>query len=383
MKILLLGEYSNLHNSLKKGLVEIGHEVTLISSGDGFKGLESDILLKNKSFPKKYSILKKLFLLIFGYPLRFYRNSIQFQSILSNLRGYDYVQLINEHAIGGVPWIERRQLSKLSKQNKNIVLLCCGDDYNSIKFYLNSERLNYSILTPLLQKLSLKREYNYSLKYLTKPFKKLSKHIEKISLGVIASDMDYHLPLRDNPNYLGMIPNPIVLKIEKTATSKNSEITILLGINTNSYIKKGIIYFEEALKIITAKYPEVIIKKTENLPFHNYIQELGQTEILLDQIFSYDQGYNALQAMAMGKVVFTGAEKDFLDYYDLSEDEVAINALPDVNYLVKKLSHLIDNPSEIKRIGENAKHFIRKHHEATKIAHKYIETWTNAKELSE
>ena len=45
MKILLIGEYSNLHNSLKKGLIELGHEVTLVSFGDGFKNLSSDIRL--------------------------------------------------------------------------------------------------------------------------------------------------------------------------------------------------------------------------------------------------------------------------------------------------------------------------------------------------
>ena len=33
--------------------------------------------------------------------------------------------------------------------------------------------------------------------------------------------------------------------------------------------------------------------------------------ILLDQVYAYDQGYNALEAMAKGKVVFTGAEKEW------------------------------------------------------------------------
>ena len=37
MKILLLGEYSNLHNSLKQALLNMGHEVLLVGNGDGFK----------------------------------------------------------------------------------------------------------------------------------------------------------------------------------------------------------------------------------------------------------------------------------------------------------------------------------------------------------
>ena len=45
MKILLLGEYSRLHNSLKEGLVALGHEVTIVGCGDKFK-----------KFPVDYSI---------------------------------------------------------------------------------------------------------------------------------------------------------------------------------------------------------------------------------------------------------------------------------------------------------------------------------------
>ena len=383
MKILLLGEYSNLHNSLKTGLVKLGHDVTLISSGDGFKGFNSDILLKQSNFSSAPNLLKRTFEVIFKYPFHFYRQSILFQNILPKIKGYDYIQLINEHAIGGVPWIEKSQLKKLSKQNKNIVLLCCGDDYNSVNFYLSSKELRYSVLTPLLENSLLKKEFKYSLKYVTNPFRKLGEQIHKTALGCIASDIDYHIPLRKNQNYLGMIPNPVVLNKVKASKQKNKYPKILLGVNTNSQLRKGTTYFERALKIIKKKHPNISIKQTKNLPFDKYIQELNNTDILLDQVYGYDQGYNALEAMALGKVVFTGAEKEFLDYYNIKEDEVAINALPDVNYLVEKLTHLIQHPELIKKIGANAKEFVKKHHEATMIAQKYVETWTSARRLSE
>ena len=35
MRILLLGEYSNVHATLAKGLKALGHEVVLASDGDG------------------------------------------------------------------------------------------------------------------------------------------------------------------------------------------------------------------------------------------------------------------------------------------------------------------------------------------------------------
>ena len=42
MKILLLGEYSRLHNSLKEGLVALGHEVSIVACGDYFKKYDVD-----------------------------------------------------------------------------------------------------------------------------------------------------------------------------------------------------------------------------------------------------------------------------------------------------------------------------------------------------
>ena len=94
-----------------------------------------------------------------------------------------------------------------------------------------------------------------------------------------------------------------------------------------------------------------------------------------DRVYAYDQGYNALEAMALGKVVFTGAEKEWIEFYNIKEDSVAINALPDVSKIVEKLSWLIENPLELKSISKNARKFIEEHHDYKNIANKYLKTW--------
>ena len=48
MRILLVGEYSRLHNSLKEGLELLDHEITLIATGDYFKNYPADIRLIRK-----------------------------------------------------------------------------------------------------------------------------------------------------------------------------------------------------------------------------------------------------------------------------------------------------------------------------------------------
>ena len=52
MNILLIGEYSNFHNSLKQGLIKCGHQVTIAGGRDGFKSLPVDISLNPDVFSK-------------------------------------------------------------------------------------------------------------------------------------------------------------------------------------------------------------------------------------------------------------------------------------------------------------------------------------------
>ncbi len=113
----------------------------------------------------------------------------------------------------------------------------------------------------------------------------------------------------------------------------------------------------------------------ENVPYSEYIEKYNSAHILLDQVLSYDQGYNALEAMAKGKVVFTGAEKEFLERYNLKEDEVCINALPDVDYLYKKLEDLILNPEKLNSISSHAREFIEREHNYISVAKKYLKAW--------
>ena len=100
MRILLIGEYSNLHNSLKVGLIANGHEVKLVSAEDGFKGFKSDFHLKDNNFNKTPYLISRLFKFFFGYYFSFYAKSYKFHLIRKKLKEYDVVQLINQHFQG-------------------------------------------------------------------------------------------------------------------------------------------------------------------------------------------------------------------------------------------------------------------------------------------
>jgi glycosyltransferase involved in cell wall biosynthesis len=379
MKIALIGEYSRLHNSLKEGLQELGHEVLLVGMGDDFKKFPTDLNYDAKTSRKSiFNIPNKICIRLFGWDLSIPERGIRFWRILPKLKDYDVVQLINETPVQTFAWLEKIILKKLIKQNKKIFLLSCGADHVSIKFMVNGG-FRYGLLDPYFEDKSLAPYYAHSLKYLKKPYQNISKFLYDNVNGVIASDFDYVLPLQGNPKFLGLIPNPINTdKLDVVPLNTEGKIVIFLGINRNARYKKGIPYFEKALEKIKERYSDKVeVVVVENLPYAEYINVYNRCHILLDQIYSYDQGYNALEAMAKGKVVFTGVEKEFREYFGLQEDEIAINALPDVNYLVEKLSYLIENPNKIFEISKKAKEFILQQHFYIDVSKKYIKIWND------
>ena len=377
MKILLIGEYSNLHNSLKQGLQKNGFEVVLLSTGDGFKNFNSDILIKSSLFENKFlKVIAKLIDRFIGVSLNEVEIFIKAVFKINKLKGYDVVQLINERAFGTSPRMEKTLLKYIFKNNKKVFLLACGVDTVSIK-YASEKKFRYSILSPYFENKNLKKEFKHTIKYLNSNYLMLGEYVRYNIKGIISSDLDYHIPYKNFNKYLGMIPNPINIdKLKKSEVNEKNKIFILHAINSKNKIKKGNEFFEKSLILIEQKYKNKIkIIKTTDRPYSEHIINLNECDILLDQVYAYDQGYNALEAMALGKVVFTGAEKEWVEFYNVKEDSVTINALPDISKLVEKLSWLIENPIQIKRISKNARKFIEENHDYKNIAKKYLKTW--------
>jgi len=377
MKVLLIGEYSRLHNSLKEGLESLGAQVTIAGFADDFKNYPVDIYLKNAYNKGILLLVKKIIYKLTAIDITSLSTKRQINKHKSKLVNFDVVQLINENPFCTIPKLEITLLQHLFKHNKKVFLLSCGTDYISVN-YAFDKKFRYSIFTPYENNKVSKANYWNVLKWRTKPFKKLHDYVFKNIQGVISSDLDYHLPMRNHKKYIGLIPNPInVDKVEVASINITNKIVIFHGINDKNYYKKGNDLFDEALQIIKGKYASKIeIIEARSLPYSEYIKSYNSAHILLDQVFAYDQGYNALEAMAKGKVVFTGAEQEWLDYYHIKEDTVAINALPDADKIAKKLEWLILHPEKIAEISKNARAFIEKEHHYVLIAKKYLEAWS-------
>jgi hypothetical protein len=377
MKILLVGEYNKAQLNIKKGLEILGHEAVVVGTKDGFKKVDVDIEIKDYFTSFLLKKIRVLLYLIFKIDLLAISVKRQLKSKKKQLSNYDCVQLINEAPFS----FERRSHHQLfdwlkTWNNCPFYLLSCGLDHPSVS-YAFAKKFRYSILTPYFENKGSKKDFSPALSYITPEHLKLHNHIFNSINGVISNDLDYHIPLLEHPKYLGMIPHAIDLsELVYKAPKVDDKIIIFHGINTFNYYKKGNDIFEEALRIVSRKYSDKIeIITVHNLPYKDYITKFNKAHILLDQVYAYDQGFNALEAMAKGKVVFTGAEKEWLDYYSIEEDTVAINALPDPSAIASKLGWLIENPENIIEISKQARAFVETHHDHINCAKLYLEKW--------
>lgn len=112
MKILLLGDYSNVHNTLAEGLKALGHECVVASTGDHWKNYPRDIDLK-----RDYGL----------------QGTISFvwrmMKALPKMKGYDIVQLINPMFLELKAERIAPFYNYLRKHNRKIVLGAFGMDY--------------------------------------------------------------------------------------------------------------------------------------------------------------------------------------------------------------------------------------------------------------
>jgi len=375
MNILLVGEFSRLHNSLKEALQELGHTVVIVGFNDGFKNYPVDFPIVRKWNSPWLRKFKFGLYKITGFNLNSYFTYGQFKKIQSQLTDFDVVQLINENPFYCGYHYEKKILEYLFTHNKKTFLLCCSTDYLVVKYEFEHPQKK-SIMQPYLDRKISDKDFANVLKFRTKEYEKLHRFIHENICGIIASDIDYDMVLQGNSKYAGLIPNPInIRQLEIKPFPTLEKIVIFHGINVENYYKKGNDYFEKALHIIREKYGDnVEIITTRSVPYSQYIESYDKAHILLDMVYAHDQGFNALEAMAKGKVVFTGAEKEFEMQYQLTEP-VNINAIPDVDSLVSKLSWLIENPQEITAISKRARAFVEREHDYIKSAKKYLNTW--------
>lgn len=353
MKILLLGDFSTVQLNLKKGLEYRGHDVTLISHGDGFKKVDSDIKVytRHKDENNYIGALKEI--------------THQLQ-ISQKIKNFDVVQTASH--IFYHNRVDGYLFPKIFERNKKTVLLntACSLPYNNFV-----KQLKYS---------PCKDCKIYDLKNGICEHEKINaKSIEfdryKKYNAIVSTHFEYYQSFNETifKNKNKFIPIPVDLnQFQFDKTIILDKINVYYGEIRKGF--KGGIYIEEALEKIRnsrySKYFNIIV--SEKLSYAEYLKVISSCHVLIDQASSYSYGVNAIIGLSKGKVVLSGAEHEAIELLsDFQISNPIINIKPNSDDIYNKLIWLLENKDKLQEIGSKGRDFVNKFHSLDYISEKY------------
>lgn len=371
MRILLLGEYSNVHATLADGLRQLGHAVTVVSNGDFWKNYSRDIDVSRKE--GRWGGVRLM---------------LKIAGLLPRLRGYDIVQLINPMFIE----LKAERLFPLyhylRKHNKRVVLGAFGMDYYWVHENITRMSLRYSDFN--IGK-TLRTDPNATL-YINdwentakgRLNQEIANDCDAIVAGLYEYWVTYHPVF---PSKTMFIPFPIKPKALPTifslspkepqspgsSTAFTLPLKLFIGISKGRSAYKGTDIMLRAAQDIATRYPEKVrLTIADGLPFSEYVEAMNESDVILDQLYSYTPAMNALEAMSRGIIVVGGGEPE--NYEILHENELRpiVNVEPTYNSVCQQLEHLVTHPELIPTLKQQGIEYIRRHHDYRKVAEQYV-----------
>lgn len=371
MKILLMGEYSNVHATLAEGLRKLGHHVTVLSNGDFWKNYPRDIDLVRK--PGKLGGIM--------YMMKLY-------TIVHKLRGYDIVQLINPMFLE----LKAERIfpiyQYLRKHNKKVILGGFGMDYYWVSVCCKDKHLRYSDFNMGDQLRTNTDALKERKDWLGTEKERLNQMIAEDCDGIITGLYEYWACYQPSfPQKTTFIPFPIKPQLITPGNSNShtyvenhqvipldipKKVKLFIGINKSRSEYKGTDIMLKAAQAIAKKYPDKTeLRIAENIPFAEYVKMMNGSDAILDQLYSYTPSMNPLEAMARGIICIGGGEPE--NYEIIHEDKLRpiINVLPNYESVYQELEHLVLHPELVPLLKQQSIEYINKHHDYIKVAKRY------------
>lgn len=385
MKILLFGNPSMYQSNLAQGLRALGHEVTLVSKQYGWRKFSGhDVLLE-----RRHDINSKLAF------LRYLWDVIK---LLPTWRGYDIVQLSHcgflelrgKHAM---PFYRL-----LRRWNKRLVLCCCDVDYHVLDQIDNHAALRYSEL-----QIGDKKQRNENADELRCGYETggwwadYSRYVSADCDAIVPVLYEYWTCYeRVYPEKNRFIPLPVIIDEKHSTKGTDSsgllagmadmkewfavgeKVKIFIGLQRDRMHIKGTDILLKAAEDVARDYPTLCeLRVVENVPYAEYERIMNDSDVLIDQLYSYTPAMNALIAMSKGIVVVGGGEPENYEILDEAELHPIINVLPNYESCYNELKELVLHKERIPELKRQSVKYVRKHHDYMKVARQYEMLYNN------
>ncbi|MDE6464993.1 MAG: hypothetical protein K2L16_10260 [Muribaculaceae bacterium] len=367
MKVLLLGDASNYHNSLAQGLRKLGHTVCVASDGSRWMKTDRDIdLTRPFRGPAGGALL-------YGRMLTM---------LASKLSGYDVVQLVSPSFVQLRPSRLLKLLHRLKKQNGMVWLSALGTDSNFVRALTSpNPPLEYSEWqiggritawsdTPEARK----------AEWLAQELSDYTDEFYGLIDGAVSALYEYHKVLETtHPSlnlHYGGIPVCLDALPEPDLTPRDT-LNLMYTAHRGREGEKGSLYLLDMLRRLEREFVgKVRLSTPANVPYRDFLELLRGADIVSDQLYSYTPGTTALLAMALGAASISGGEEDF--YRFIGEDTLRpiINPDPlDLEASYDNLRQLVADCDRLMELRRDGRRFVARHNESSVVASRFVDAW--------
>lgn len=377
MKILLIGECSHLHNTLKRGLQELGHDVSIMSDGNGWHNSPRDIDLRRPEQWGKLGGLCVLWHLLIALPRLCGNDIVQ-------LSGYTFIPL-------KARW-NRWLFLFLRLANRRIVKGCFSDDPQI--FLMQSSGIpTYSDTYWNGQQQNVEANRQRIAEHMRPQYKQCWHTVSYGADALIACLYEYYLCYDTNKfhDHLHYIPLP--MEVPNTiAKGKNSKsdvyhksnntqpIKVLVGIQPKRDYLKGAMRIASFVESVARRHPgKIEIKYVKGVPYDEYMHMLDEADVLVDQLYSYTPSMNSLAAMARGTVVIGGGEDDYYNFIGEPKLRPIINVRPDISNCENEamIERAFFTEGKLQQMSRQSIEFVQKYHDYSRVAEQYEKLYSS------
>lgn len=370
MKILFAGDYSNLHACLAAELRRRGHEVTVVSDGGAYMNTPADIsLCRRQGTAGSVKYLADV------------------HAAISGLRGYDVVQIMDTQWISLRPWLIDHFYKRLRRQNGAMCITLASDNYFYVRactdghtFPLSEWRIGsnptpYASTQPEMERAWLSG--------------RMERHARMIFDDIDAAMAvlpEYHVAaapeLGERLSYTGI---PIDLTTHPYAPAAiDGPVRLMLGMKRERAIIKGTDRLHDVLRIAERR-ASGSVKATLvcDVSYKKYLEYLSEAHVVIDQLYALSPATNALDTMAMGRVVASGAsslyysfigEKDFASHPD-SGPIIGLDPRLSDDELAEMLLNACADSLRLKQRSAAGRALVEKHNDVKVVADRFLEAY--------
>lgn len=353
-KILLVRDYSGMMSQLALALRSSNFDVTLASMSDSFKGhYGCDVNLEEAILGNR---------LVDQY--------LNYIKLLLKNKDYDVVHLQTQFLGGAYSIVLIPIIALLRKKAKILTVSLAGDDY---QYWKNGPHvMDYSPHKDAIV-IDLQGKSPY---YSSRISQFVCWYVEKIADQLIPACYDYascHSNSKKVSEHVPFVWDVRHTPFIKFDNSLIKPIKIFHAISRKGF--KGTAIILEALHQLKAEVNDAVeILTPEKIPYIEYKKCLADCDIFIDQCNSYSYGMAAVEALALGKIVLSGAEAAVLQYSGALDCPI-INIKPDSEDILIKLRSLLSSPNRMELLSQQSRDFAMRFHSLENVIPKYEKIW--------